>query len=183
MSRHQRFGLSAKMMMPFVIVLVGALGLVGTLAVQSTRASLTQSLEKRAEIVVKMLAGGMADPLSLGEDEILQQLLDRSKTADTDLAYAMLVNAKGEVVAGTEGVAKGSTASRSEFEKTMAQATAFVQAPVPDADSLFEVAAPITYKGLGRIGVVRMGFSTKKVQAMARTAAWTTAGVGALALL
>jgi methyl-accepting chemotaxis protein len=31
--------------------------------------------------------------------------------------------------------------------------------------------------------VVRIGFSTRKVQAMARTAAWTTAGVGTLALL
>jgi methyl-accepting chemotaxis protein len=179
----KRFGLSAKMMMPFVVVLVGALGLVGTLAVRSTRASLTQSLEKRAEIVVKMLAGGVADPLSLGEDEILQQLLDRAKSADSDVAYAVLVNAKGDVVATTEGPVKGQAGPRSEFEKTIAQATAFVQAAVPDSDGLFEVAAPVTYKGLGRIGVLRIGVSTRKVQAMARTAAWTTIGVGSLALL
>ena len=45
------------------------------------------------------------------------------------------------------------------------------------------MAAPIIYKGLGRIGVLRMGFSTRKAQSMARTAAWTTVGVGLLALL
>jgi methyl-accepting chemotaxis protein len=183
MNRMHQLGLSAKMTMPFVVILVGALGLVGTMAVQSTRASLTQSLEKRAEIVGTMLAGGIADPLSLGEDEILQQLLDRSKTADTDVAYAVLVNQKGEIVATTEGRVTGQVGPRNEFERTMGQATAFVQARVPDADSLFEVAAPVTYKGLGRIGVVRMGFSTRKAQSLARTAAWTTVGVGAMALL
>jgi methyl-accepting chemotaxis protein len=183
MKRTQRLGLSAKMMMPFVIVLVGALGLVGTLAVRSTRASLTQSLEKRAEIVAKMLAGGVADPLSLGEDEILQQLLDRSKAADPDVAYAVLVNQKGEIVATTEGAVKGPAGPRNEFERTMGQATTLVRAAVPDADGLFEVAAPVVYRGLGRVGALRMGFSTRKAQSMARTAAWTTVGVGALALL
>src|SRR5687768_11640934 len=102
-----QLGLSAKMTMSFVVILVAALAAVGTLAVQSTRAALPQSLEQRAEIVGTMLAGGMADPLSLGEKEILQQLLDRSKTADADVAYAVLVNQKGEVVATTEGAVKG----------------------------------------------------------------------------
>src|SRR5262245_35000467 len=168
------------MMMPFVVVFVGALVLVGTISVRSNHGAMIQSLEKRGEIQARMLATGLADPLSLGEDDSLQQILDGIKAADSDVAYALLVNAKGEVVASTDGRLN---VLRNDFDKRMAQATALVQAEVPGATSLFEVAAPVTYKGLGRIGAVRVGLSTERVESMARRSAAVIAGVGVLALL
>jgi methyl-accepting chemotaxis protein len=172
--------ISTKMMMPFVVVFVAALGLVGILSVRSNHAALTQSLEKRAEIMAKMLATGVADPLTLNEDESLQKILEGTKAADADVVYALLVSAKGEVVASTDEQTK---VLRTDFDKTMAQATTFVQATVPGASSLFEVAAPVSYKGLGRVGAVRIGVSTQKVDTLARRAAWTVFGVGSFALL
>jgi methyl-accepting chemotaxis protein len=168
------------MMMPFVVVFVVALGLVGTLSVRSNQASLTQSLEKRAEILVKMLANGLADPLSLGEDETLQQLVEGTKAADADVEYALVVTARGHVAATTD---TRLNTLRNDFDKTMAQATAFATARVPGEASLFEAVTPVSYKGLGRIGVIRIGISTRKVEATARKAAWTVLGVGSLALL
>ncbi len=176
----RKVGLSTRMMMPFVVVFVGALGLVGTMSVRSNHAAMTESLEKRGEILVRMLATGLADPLSLSEEESLQQILDGTKSADSDVAYAVLVSAKGEVVASTDGRLN---VLRNDFEKKMAQTTTFVQAGVPGSASLFEVAAPVTYKGLGRIGAIRVGISTQKVESMARRSALAIAGVGALALL
>jgi methyl-accepting chemotaxis protein len=180
MNGLRRVGLSTRMTMPFVVVFVGALGLLGTMSVRSNHDAMTQSLQKRAEIMAKMLATGLADPLSLNEDESLQQILEGTKAADSDVAYAVLVSAKGEVVASTDGRLN---VLRNDFEKKMAQTTTFVQAEVPGSASLFEVAAPVTYKGLGRIGAIRIGVSTHKVEAMARNAAWTIVAVGALALL
>jgi methyl-accepting chemotaxis protein len=180
MNGRRRVRISTRMMMPFVVVLVAALGLLGTLSVRSNQAALMQSLEKRAEIMAKMLATGLADPMTLNEDESLQQILDATKAADSDVAYAILVTAKGEVVASTDDQLK---ALRTDFDKTMAQASKFVAATVPGVTGLFEVAAPVTYKGLGRIGAIRIGISTKKVEAQARSTAWTVFGVGSLALL
>ena len=177
---RRRVGLRTKLMLPFVVVFVTALALLGTLFIRSNQAALTESLVKRAELLVKTLATGLADPLSLGEDEALQQIVNGAKAADADVAYAAVVSAKGEVVATTDRRLNG---LRTDFDKTMAQATAFVQATVPDAPSLFEVVAPVTYKGLGRIGVVRIGVSTQKVEAAARQAVWTVLGVGILSLL
>jgi methyl-accepting chemotaxis protein len=168
------------MMMPFVVIFVVALGLVGTLSVRSNQTALTESLGRRAELLAKTLATGLADPLSLGEDEALQQIVDGAKAADTDVAYVLVVSAKGDVVATTD---KRLNSLRTDFDRTMAQATAFMQATVPDAASHFEVVAPVSYKGLGRLGVVRIGVSTLKVEATARQAIWTVLGVGILALL
>jgi methyl-accepting chemotaxis protein len=168
------------MMMPFVVIFVVALGLVGTLSVRSNRTALMESLARRAELLVKTVATGLADPLSLGEDEALQQIVDGAKAADADVAYVVLVSARGDVVATTD---KERGALRTDFDRTMAQATEFGQATVPDAASVFEVVAPVAYKGLGRIGVVRIGVSTRKVEATARLAIWTVLGVGVLALL
>jgi methyl-accepting chemotaxis protein len=168
------------MMMPFVVVFVGALVLVGTLSVRSNHAAMVQSLEKRGEIMVRMLATGLADPLSLGEDKRLQQILDGTKAADADVAYALLVSAKGEVVASTDG---RSNVLQNDFDRQMAQATTFVLAKVPGSPSLFEVAAPVTYKGLGRIGAIRVGISTQKVESLAWRSALAIVGVGALGLL
>jgi methyl-accepting chemotaxis protein len=54
---------------------------------------------------------------------------------------------------------------------------------VPGAANRFEVAAPVHFKGLGQIGVLRVEISTEKVEALARGAAWAILGVGASALV
>jgi methyl-accepting chemotaxis protein len=179
-NRVRRLGLTTRMMMPFVVIFVGALGVLGTMSVRSNHGAMSRSLEKRAEILVRMLAVGVADSLSLGETESLQKVLEGAKAADADVVYVLLVNPKGEVLASTDGGLKG---SRSDFDKTRAEVTAFVRSEVPGVESLFEVAAPVTYKGLGRIGVMRVGISSEELEARSRAATWTIVGVGGLALL
>ena len=173
---RRQLGLTAKLTVPFVLVLMAALGIVGTLATRAIREGLTASLEKRTVILVDTLATALADPLSLGEKDRIKELLDKTRKADDEVAYAALVDAKGQLVWATDTEAVqaagdvGSVTSRS-------------RRPVPALRHVNEVAQPVVLTGLGQLGVVRLGVSSARVEALAARAAWTVAGVGGLALL
>src|SRR5262245_56595719 len=98
----RRFGLTAKLTVPFVLILMAALSLVGALAVRSIRGGLTDSLDKRSQILAETLATAVADPLSLGEKEQIRELLEKARKADDDVVYGAVVSAKGDVVAATK---------------------------------------------------------------------------------
>jgi methyl-accepting chemotaxis protein len=169
-------GLTAKLTVPFVIVLVAALASVGVLAVRAMRAELTASLEKRSEILIDMLATAVADPLSLGEADRLRALLSEAQKADEDLAYAALVDAKGKLVVATDETAVRAAG----FEGAV---TTRVRRAVPALGHVVEIAEPVTMSGLGQVGVIRLGVSTAGVEARARRAAWSVTGVGLVALV
>ena len=64
----------------------------------------------------------------------------------------------------------------------MFETTQMIRRPVPKQE-MFEFSMPVTYPVLGKIGVLRIGYSTARVQSVARRAAWTAAGASGLALL
>src|SRR6266581_7568026 len=180
-TRLRQLRLTAKLTIPFVVVFISAISLLGTVSIRSSRIALTQSLGKRAEILVRTLATTLADPLAMGQVDRLQQLLDEAKKTDRDVMYTILLNTEGRAVASTDDTLKNQTLMRSDFEKTMAQVTDFVQRPVPDARALFEVAMPVRFQG-SQTGVLRIGISTHQVDSLVRNAAWPLVSVGALAL-
>jgi methyl-accepting chemotaxis protein len=171
----RRLGLTAKLTVPFVLVLMTALGVVGTLAVRSIRGGLTESLDKRSEILLDTLATAVADPLSLGEKERIRELLDKARKADDEVVYGMVMGAKGELIAATKD------ARMTAGEPT--QSEGLVRRPVPGASHLVELVQPVKLQGLGRIGTVHLGISTAHVEAMAGRALWMVVGVGACALV
>jgi len=111
-----------------------------------------------------------------------QALLEQLKKADPDLAYAVVVDKGGKGFASTDAALRGQSLVGTEFDQAMFQADRLTRRPVPGRD-MFEVAMPVTYPVLGKIGVLRVGFSTSQIRATARRAAWTAAGAGALALI
>ncbi|PYM75436.1 MAG: hypothetical protein DME10_04215, partial [Candidatus Rokuibacteriota bacterium] len=82
--------LTAKLTIPFVVVLVGTIALLGVVSIRSSRSAMEQSLAKRAEILVTTLAAAITDPLAMGEVDRLQHLLDRTKQADPDVSYIIV---------------------------------------------------------------------------------------------
>ena len=176
--RVRHLGLTAKLTVPFVLILMAALAVVGTLAARSIRSGLTESLDVRSAILVDTLATALADPLSLGETDRIRQLLEKARKVDAEVVYAVLVDAKGGVVWSTD---QGSTVPAPD--PAVAQAKERVRHVVAGAQHLVEFAQPVSLQGLGRLGVVRLGVTTERVESSARRAAWTVAIVGACALI
>ena len=174
--------LTAKLTIPFAVVLIGTIALLGYVSIQASHSAMAESLERRAEILATTLATALTDPLAMGEVDRLQDLVERTKPFDADVAYIIVVNTEGKAVASTDAALRHQALTRNEFERSMAKATALVRRPVPGAAGLFEVAAPVTLQKAG-VGVLRVGVSTARVEAQARAAALRFAGLGLLFLL
>ena len=174
--------LTAKLTIPFVVVLVGTIALLGVVSIRSSRSAMEQSLAKRAEILVTTLAAAITDPLAMGEVDRLQHLLDRTKQADPDVSYIIVLNTESKAVATTDPALKLQVLTRNEFERAMARVSAFVHRPVPGSAELFEVAAPVTFERTS-FGVLRIGVSTAQVGSLTRQATWKIIGLGVLALV
>src|SRR5262245_59774872 len=173
----QRLGLTAKLTVPFVLVLVTSLGVVGALAVRSIRSGLTESLDKRSQILLDTLATAVADPLSLGEKERIKELIEKAEKADDEVVYGAVVNAKGELVAATKD------ARVRLGDPAVARTEGLLRRPVTGTSHMVELVQPIKLEGLGRIGTVHLAISTARVEALAARALWTVVGVGACALV
>jgi len=148
--------LTAKLTIPFVVVLVGTIALLGVVSIRSSRAAMEQSLAKRAEILATTLAAAITDPLAMGEVDRLQHLLDRTKQADPDVSYIIVLNTESKAVATTDSALKLQVLARNEFERAMAHVSVFVHRPVPGSAELFEVAVPVTIERTS-VGVLRIG--------------------------
>ena len=163
-------------------MLVGTIALLGVVSIRSSRSAMEQSLAKRAEILVTTLAAAITDPLAMGEVDRLQHLLDRTKQADPDVSYIIVLNTESKAVATTDPALKLQVLTRNEFERAMARVSAFVHRPVPGSAELFEVAAPVTFERTS-FGVLRIGVSTAQVGSLTRQATWKIIGLGVLALV
>jgi methyl-accepting chemotaxis protein len=141
-----------------------------------------ESLERRAEILADPFAGALAEAVAVTDMGRAQGLLEQLKKADPDLAYAVVVDKKGNAFASTDPSHKGQNLVRNEFEQVMFDTQKLLRRPVPRAE-LFEVSMPVMYPVLGKIGVLRIGYSTSHVLSIARRATATAAGAGVVALV
>jgi methyl-accepting chemotaxis protein len=162
-------GLIQKLTVPFGVILVAAIGLLGIVSTESNRRAMIQTLEKRAEILAITLSASIPNPTTLAQ----------ARQADPDMVYVHMVNPEGMVLISSD-LQKSQTALPNDFEREMAKVQGLVRRPVPGATALFEVAAPMAFQ---IDGAIRVGMSTHRVDAMARTNALQIGGLGALALL
>jgi methyl-accepting chemotaxis protein len=177
-----RFRLTAKLLVPFIVVFASTVVLLSTYFIRSGRTVMLESLQRRAEILADPFANALAEAVAVTDTGRAQGLLEQLKKADPDLAYAVVVDKQGTGFASTEPALKGQKLLRDDFERAMFDAQELIRQSVPGAE-MFEVSMPVTYPVLGKIGVLRIGYSTSQVRSTARRAAWTAAGAGALALL
>src|SRR5262245_39940346 len=95
--------LTAKLTIPFAVVLLGTIALLGLVSIQAYRSAMAGSLERLAEILVTTLATALTDPLAMGEVDRVQDLIERMKPFDADVVYIIAVNPEGKAVASTDG--------------------------------------------------------------------------------
>jgi methyl-accepting chemotaxis protein len=178
--RSRRLSFTAKLIIPFVSILVLATAALGTIFIRTQSAALSRSLEKKAEILVRNLATALTDPLAMGEYDLMQRILEEAKKADAEVAYAMVVGVDGRGIASTDTSLRNQSLTRDAFEASALKMTAFTRRDTP-TPGLLEVVMPIRFQ-TSQLGVLRIGVSTQQVEAMGRKAGWTLAGTGALAL-
>src|SRR5262245_32313799 len=177
-----RFGLTSKLIIPFIVVFGITVVLLSVYFISSGHAVMLESLERRAEILADPFAGALAEAVAITDTGKAQSLLEQLKKSDPDLSYAIVVDKKGNAFASTDPSHKGQNLVRNEFEQAMFETQKLLRKPVPRAE-LFEVSMPVTYPVLGKIGVLRVGYSTSKVLSIARRSTATAAAIGIAALV
>src|SRR3972149_3435115 len=160
--RQRRWGVTAKMTMPFMIIFVLAIALLGTMFVRSQSAAITRTLEKKAEIEARNMATAWAGLVMTGGYTELQRLVDEAKTFDNDIAYATVLTAQGLAVASTDAASRNQTLNRNEFESSALKVKGFTSRNT-STQGTFEVVMPVNYQGID-LGVLRMGFTTTHVE-------------------
>jgi methyl-accepting chemotaxis protein len=168
-------GITARLTIPFVGIFVLAMALLGAIFIRTQSVALTRSLEKRAEILVRNLATTLSDPLSMGEYDQMQKILEAAKKTDEDVAYAIVVGLDGRGIASTDSALRNQSLARNDFEASAIKVSDFTRRDTPTV-ALFEVMMPLKFQG-NQLGVLRIGVSTQQVKAVASKAAWSVVGV------
>ena len=165
--------LTQKLTIPFVMILLGVVVLLGLVSMSSTRGIMMDLLEKRAEILANTLSATVPD----------QDQVDEAKRADSGVAYIHWINKQGQALVTTERELKGQVLLRDQFERQMGTAKSLIPwRPVPQAAATYEVAAPIRFMDES-LGAIRIGMSTRQVEAMARRNAAVVGLVGLMGLV
>ncbi|MBI4246960.1 MAG: HAMP domain-containing protein, partial [Candidatus Rokubacteria bacterium] len=182
--RWSRLGLTGKLIIPFLLTSVFTLVAVTGVFTRAVRGVIVDGAGLRTEMIARQLANALAESLAVRDSFRPGQLLENLRKTDTTITYAIVIDTRGVGMASTDQALVGQLVLRTDFERTMADTKQVVRRAVPGADGLFEVAVPVEYDTLGRVGVLRIGVST----AQAEAAAWRTAaavvgiGIAALAL-
>src|SRR5437867_230628 len=180
--RLRDVSLTVKLIVPVAVLFLGVAGGLSAFLILQGRGLLIDSLESRAELLAEPLATTIADSAGVADWDKITLLLEKVRKSDPDISYALVVDDKGIGVATTDGARKGKLAAGTGFEEAMFRVQRLTRRPVPGSADLFEVAVPLHYTALGRVGVLRLGVSTARVQAQARRATAVAATAGAVAL-
>jgi methyl-accepting chemotaxis protein len=175
------FGIAAKLISPFAFISVLSTLLLGISSCWTMSNALNQSLHEKSEILTRNLATVLADPLSMGEYDHLQGILEAAQKSDLDVSYADVLSQDGRALAATDQSDKNKRLTRTEFEREALNATDFVQRNTP-TPGIFEMVMPIKTSG-GQTGILRVGVSTQRADATIQQAELQVAAIGIVALL
>ncbi len=177
----QRLSLAVKLLIPFTVIFILTIGILGTIFIQQWRSTLTRELEKKAEILVRNLSVALSDSFSKGEYEKMQEILTAAKRSDPDIDYEILIGTDGRAIASTDKNLRDQILNRTEFEVSAMETTEFKERERPDHGG-FEVLMPTVFQG-HRNGVLRIGVSLRRVEAVSKQGFWTFVLVGGIALV
>jgi methyl-accepting chemotaxis protein len=175
------FGIAAQLVSPFAVISVLSTLLLGISSCWTMSNALNQSLVEKSQILTRNLATVLADPLSMGEYDHLQGILEAAQKSDQDLTYANVLSPDGRALAATSADERNKRLTRTDFEREALNATDFEQRKTP-TPGVFEMVMPIKTSG-SQAGVLRVGISTQRADATIQQAEFQVAAIGIVALL
>lgn len=155
LSRIQRV-----ILLNFVGVLVSALALIVAVTVRALNHKLHESQLQKARIVAGNVALACADPLLVGERDVLQRLLSQLRESDPEVTFATVINKSGQGFASTRTNLINQQLGTNALYAPMLTATGLVQ--LGTTSGSLELAAPIQ-QGKDRLGVVHLAYSTQPI--------------------
>jgi hypothetical protein len=123
-----------------------------------------------SRILTKNLASYLANPLQMGEYDILAQVLEVAKRSDANLVYVHLMDTTGRVVASSNLAMKDKMLNAEEFDRHALQVTDLTRTQVPGNPSEYELAVPIQPQGK-KEGTLRCIFNTSNASSSALASA------------
>ncbi len=185
---RRRFGwrwrdasLTLRLTLPFGVMFVLMAVSMATLFITASRRSMLESLWLRAEILAGPLAVALNDPVATVDRTRVLQLIEETRK-DRDVAYAVVVDANGLVLASTDTALVDKTLLRDDFERSLMSVEALDRRPVPGRQGLVEAIAPVFNPALGKIGILRVGVSTAGIDAAVRRTAFQAVVAAFIAL-
>ncbi len=177
----QRFGVSAKLVLPFIAIFILVIVAVEIVSIYNQNAALSASVDKKAETLARSLSTGLSDPFSARQYTRLQEAVEAAQRADEDISYLIVVGKDGLAVASTDPAVRNQTLTRSDFEKFALEVGDLTRRDT-STEGLYEYIAPINLRE-NRLGVLRVGVSPKSVTAVAANSALIIALAGLAALI
>ena len=175
-------GIAGKVVAPFVVLIVLTVLTISVLSIRSANRGLQNQLLKKSEILVKNLATACADPLSVGELDMLNNILRESQDVDDDVVYIYLMDIEGNVMAQGGERSQFQDVDLSEFEEQILSTVEFSLLRHSRAKELFEVMHPVEFMG-DKMATLRIGMTEKNIHGITNKIKATILTVSFLFLL
>ena len=154
-----KLGLTAKLILPFVTILLVSLALLATVFSVMLSNALSSSLLEKSKIVVLNLSMVLSDQLAASDSDRMEQTLHSASKVDRDLAYLLLVSTDGQVLASTDATLKGQRLASKPLERAALTTTSLMQRATEDPD-VFELDVAVKVNDTSR-GILRVGVTTQ----------------------
>jgi len=157
--------LQAKLLWGTVLVILLVMAAVVAIVDNSQRSAIVEEVQRRGGLLTRNLAAVSTGPLLLYNFTALEQNVAQV-AQETDVAYAIVLDAEGKVAAHSARAAEVGAVPRDPVAERAAKADdpLVQETRAPDGKSLFEFAVPVKVEGQ-RWGTVRVGLSKHRMEA------------------
>jgi methyl-accepting chemotaxis protein len=171
--KYNQMGLRIKFIIVMSMLLIMTGSLLSWFFLSRTKTSLEEQLKRRGILLTENLASNSTYGLTIGDIELLNQLI-KQLSGISDVAYVMIINRSGQVVAHSDAAEVNKSYSDAPSIKALGSQEALIQFLKIKDEEVYDIAVPVVFqenksspqvldesvliKG-GHIGVVRVGLS------------------------
>ena len=179
-----------KILLFFSVIMLSTIVIITAVTLTISRGKLMAAQESKAMIVTSNLAIACAEPMMAisygdlmmsGEMERLNKILLGVKGTDVDVVNALLINNEGKCIASSEESIKDRFLNQTDFDKTVLKIEGISILKSPDNRDVLEAVIPVMSAGQ-RMGVLRIGFSSKAITAATRAIVFMSIFISILAI-
>jgi methyl-accepting chemotaxis protein len=176
--KNIQMGLRVKFIIVMSLLLVMTGSLLSGFYISRTKISFEEQLKRRGLSLAKNLAASSAYGLTAGDIGLLNQLVN-GMIGGSDVAYVMIMNRSGQVVAHSDASEVNKTYVDVTSERALGSQEALIQSLKIQDDEVFDISAPVVLQEnqdeakmldeslmikRDRVGVVRIGLTLRDMK-------------------